>query len=472
MTELLTTRFAEPIASYRELLRCIAATGESPHRRPAPLGTHPVEGPSLTTPHLRIHVNHSYQDADELGSFPADTAPVCVRIHVHGYSDRYPDRQAAGSDLVHEFSAIEAEAWARAVLGRHWSDYAYEVIRRIDVDRRMRTNLIYTQPLFVVFLASDGTPVLAPDNIAWNRVWLKVIDARKLDPDPESRALLDHIARVGPYAPTEGIRHPDTEPDGGWRLDVTGVPVDQLTDTAAETVRALRNGIRTRGSIDKQFRPVRLHVEHDRAVVYFRWARNPNTFALTMHPPQAADELAGPPWHTPASVAGTIIAGWREELCTGLLVRGTRRRDGDTIYISAPRTAPVRQKYWISEVPVHGAWLARDGLDIDRPLEWKNTGVLAVWVQAGVNNEIGRPYVGHAAARWSGEVTAHLDVLETVPGTPDTATAQLVHRITHMLADLGAATVTASVGNEYLVELGYTNRPDKSGMVLDVASMP
>ncbi len=77
------------------------------------------------------------------------------------------------------------------------------------------------------------------------------------------------------------------------------MPVDRLTDTAAETVRALRNGIRVRGRIAKQFRPIRLHVELDHVVVYFKWARNPNTFAVTMHPPQTGDELAGPPWHTP-----------------------------------------------------------------------------------------------------------------------------------------------------------------------------
>lgn len=151
----------------------------------------------------------------------------------------------------------------------------------------MRTHMMYTQPLFVMFLTSDGTPVLAPDNIAWHRVWPKVVDARKLEPDPSSNALRAHIARFGPYAPTEGIRHPDTEPDDGWRLKLTGLSLDELTDTAAETVRALRDGIRVRGAIDKQFRPVRLHVEHDRVMVYFRWARNPNIFALAMRPPQS-----------------------------------------------------------------------------------------------------------------------------------------------------------------------------------------
>ncbi|MDV6296553.1 hypothetical protein [Rhodococcus aetherivorans] len=475
MTERLTTEFADRIAVYRDLLRCLVVTGEPSPPDPAAVETRPVEGPSLTTAHLRIHVRHSYQDADELGSFPPGMEPVCLRIHVQGYCDRYPDRRAAGSDLVHAVPATEAEAWARALLGRQWSDYAYEVIRRTDVDHRMRTNMMYTQPLFVVFLTSDGTPVLAPDNIAWHRVWPKVVDARKLEPDPSSNALRAHIARFGPYAPTEGIRHPDTEPDGGWRLELTGLSLDELTDTAAATVRALRDGIRVRGAIDKQFRPVRLHVEHDRVVVHFRWARNPNIFALAMRPPQTGNDLAGPPWHTPAAVAATVISGWQEELCTGLLVRGTRRREGRTIHISGPRTPTGRQEYWVGTVPLHersGAWLARAGLDIDRPLEWKNAGVLAAWVQAFVNNRQARPFVGHAAAYWSDETTAHLEVLDTVPGTPDTVTAQLVHRLTHMLADLGAETITTSFENEHLADLGYMNHPEESGMILDVTTMP
>ncbi|WP_240959958.1 hypothetical protein [Rhodococcus sp. HNM0563] len=324
MTEQLTTRFADRIADHRETLRRLVATGETPHHQSALVDSRPVEGPSLTTPHLRIHVRHSCQDADELGSFPPGAAPVCVRIHVEGYSDRYPDRRSAKSDLVHTMPATECEAWARALLGRQWSDYAYEVIRRTDVDPRMHTDMAYTQPLFVVFLASDGSALLAPDNIVWNRVWPKVTDARKLDPDPASTALLAHIARVGPYAPTDGIRHPDTEPDGGWRLDVTGLPLGELTDTAAATVRALRDGIRVRGTITKQFRPVRLHVERDRAVVHFRWARNLNTFALDMRPPQTGNDLAGPPWHTPVALAAAVMARWQEELRTGLLIHGTR----------------------------------------------------------------------------------------------------------------------------------------------------
>lgn len=75
MTERLTTEFADRIAVYRDLLRRLVTAGPSPPD-PAAVETRPVEGPSLTTVHLRIHVRHSYQDADELGSFPPGMEPV------------------------------------------------------------------------------------------------------------------------------------------------------------------------------------------------------------------------------------------------------------------------------------------------------------------------------------------------------------------------------------------------------------
>ncbi|CDZ89583.1 hypothetical protein RR21198_3533 [Rhodococcus rhodochrous ATCC 21198] len=168
------------------------------------------------------------------------------------------------------------------------------------------------------------------------------------------------------------------------------------------------------------------------------------------------------------------MAGWQEELCTGLLVRGTRRREGETIHISGPCTPTAPQEYGVDTVPLHehcGAWLARAGLDIDRPLEWKNTGVLAAWVQAFVDNRQARPFVGHAAAYWSNETTAHLEVLDTVPGTPDTVTAQLAHRLTHLLADLGAQVIETPHQHQCLADLGYGTHPRRDGLVLEVTTM-
>ncbi|WP_235174562.1 hypothetical protein [Tomitella biformata] len=458
MTRLLTTQFADRIAVYRELLNHVAATGWPSHPDPRwPVDTDTVEGPSLTTPHLRIHVAHSYQDGADVGSFPAGVEPVCLRIHVQGYSDQYPDREAAGTDLADAVPEEEGEAWARALLGQ-WSDYAYELTRQADAGEA-RSRMWFKQRIYVLFLAPDGTPLLAPDNTAWPRIWERNTGARKLDPDPSSTELLAHIAQFGPYAVTEGIRDPHTEPDGGWRLAMTGLPLDGLTDTSAATARQLRDAVRVRGAVDSKFRPIRVHLERATAVVHFRWARNPNTFAVTLRLPQTRGELPGPPMDTPRGVAYEALGRWQEGLRTGFLVRGTRRRIYGVIHLSAPphTPGPRSREFGIAEV---------------LPLAWGNAEVLAVWLEAYVNNEQGLPFVGQAAARWSDETTAHVEVLEVTAGTPDTVVAQLAHAITHRLADLGAETIETPFRDEHLVALGYVARPDGQGMALDVTSMP
>lgn len=122
MTALLTAQFTDQIVIYQDLLRHVVAKGEPSHRDSRwPVEENPVEGPSLTEPHLRIHVSHSYQEATNLGSFLPGMKPMCLRIHVQGYSDHYPDREAVGTDLADAADEVEREAWARALRGP-WSD--------------------------------------------------------------------------------------------------------------------------------------------------------------------------------------------------------------------------------------------------------------------------------------------------------------------------------------------------------------
>lgn len=95
------SRYAEQIAVYRDLLRHIAENGgpDGPDSR-WPVHCNPVDGPSLTVPGLRLHLRHSYHAGGALGSFPSGAIPMVLRIHVQGYSDEYPDRTSARSDLL------------------------------------------------------------------------------------------------------------------------------------------------------------------------------------------------------------------------------------------------------------------------------------------------------------------------------------------------------------------------------------
>ncbi|MBB3037005.1 hypothetical protein [Hoyosella altamirensis] len=476
MTDVLAELFSEQISVYRKVLANIAAERGLPRTDPPwPNGTSPIDGASLTDPALRVAIVHSFQSAGDLGSFRNSLDPVCLRIHVQGYSSQFPNRQSARSNLLDEVSEAEGEAWARALLGKYWSDYAYELLWHRRVSDRVRARMWYKQRIYVVLLAQNGTPLLAPDNFAWSRVWHAIEHARKLDPDPSSNELLSYIERFGPYAVTAGIRDPHTEPDGGWRVEMTGESLEALTETARETLRHLRNKVRVRGVVDSAFRPVRIHVEDHSIVVYFHWAKNPNTFALSVPMPQSPGDFRGPPVDTPGRYASEALFRWQEDLRTGLLVWGIRTRIGKTIHVSTRRIDHEHCEFGIGPVPMHeksGVWLADAGLSIETPRASINSGTLAAWIQAYPNKKYAKPFVGHAAARWLDQTTACIDVLEVVQGTESVVTGQLAHIITHTLANMGARLIETPFDCESLAALGYEQRPIIGGMQLDVTTMP
>ncbi|MGV8871760.1 MAG: hypothetical protein ACOH2Q_04485 [Rhodococcus sp. (in: high G+C Gram-positive bacteria)] len=336
MTGRIASLYAAGIAVYRDLLRHIAADRTLSHPDPRwPISDHPVEGPSLTVPGLRIHVQHSYQDGIDLGSFPAESNPLVLRIHVQGFSDEYPDRNAAGSTLMDSVTDREGEAWTRALLGEWWADHAYELVRIPNPPKTVATRMWLMQRIYLVLLSDDGEPMLAPDNVAFRRVWHGIDSARKIV--PTSPAVAAHLEATGPFFETEDIRDPNTEADGGWRLEITGDNIDGLSKTAAATARRLMQSVRIRGRIDTEFRPVRVHVTQDQACVYFRWAKNPNTFAMTLRFPQSEGDFSGPPLDSPGSVVAECLSSWKEDLRTGLLVWGRRVRRADgAVHISWP----------------------------------------------------------------------------------------------------------------------------------------
>lgn len=477
MTGHIASVYADEIVVYRDLLWHIAADRTLSHPDPRwPISDHPVEGPSLTVPSLRIHVRHSYQDGGDLGSFPPEVNPLVLRIHVQGFSDEYQDRRAAKSDLLDSVTDPEAEAWTRALLGQRWADYAYELVRTPNPPKNTATRMRFAQRVYVLLLDAHGEPTLAPDNFAFKRVWDGIDSARKII--PTSPAVAAHLRSVGPFFETAGIRDPNTETDGGWRLDVTGDDIGRLPTLAAATARSLIRSVRVRGRVDSKFRPIRVHVEQDRARVYFRWAKNPNTFAMTLRLPRSEDEFSGPPLDSPDSIVAICLSSWQEDLRTGLLVWGrrTRRADG-AVHISWPITEMTgSRQHRVAAVPRHdtsGSWLSDYGLDISEAREAQKSGALAVWLQAYVDNCEARPFVGHAAARWVDDTTARIDVLEVVPGTPEVVVTQLLHAITHTLADAGARAIELQFSDQRFERFGYVPNPTTGhGMNLDVTTMP
>lgn len=473
ITQIVSTRFASHLRILREVLdHHVHSRGHSNLDEIRwPRSTYEIDGESVTVADAHVAVSHSFQDADNLGSFAATVRPLCFRIHVQGYPSTFTDLRAARSERT-PLPRTESEGWARAALGTRWSDYAYHLVM-VETDPHIAHRPVHD--VYVVFVDATGVPALAPDNTRWNSTWIGHVQPRKLHPDPANITLIDQLARSGPFAATDTIQDPRTEPDGSWKIEIVGDPPEALSDVARETFTRACRSLRIRGAVTSRFRTITIELDGDLVRVYFQWAKNPNLFAMTFRLPTTTDDFRGPPIDTPAGVVSTVLMDWMEELDTGLIVRGTRHRENGVLHISAPTPSicPPRHDYGLSSVPLHdtsGAWLAAEGLHIDAAVDAKNAGTLAVWVQAYENNQQGRPFVGHAAARWTAPGVAAFDVLETVPGTPDSVNAQLIGAITHALADAGAHEITTLFEHPELMTLGYII--DAGRPRLNVTSMP
>lgn len=335
LAALLASRYSTAIGLQRALLRHYAAdSSPTPPHPNWPGHDHPLEGPSLLTPGLKVHLSSRHQDANDLGSFPMGTAALAVCIHVQAFSADFPTRQAARNDLLDGITEVEGDGWVRALLGDHWADHSYALVQSNNPPRWVRP-FHTAQRVYVVLLDENAKPLLAPDNFRFQGLWVGVDSARKIE--PRDLELAARIVRGGPYADTDTFRDPRTEKDGGWRIEVTGLDPEELAPLAGETAQRLIRGVRIRGAVDTRFRPLRVHVDATVLWVYFQWEGDAETYALTVRPPQTERDLRGPPQDSPGALVGSLLLSWMEELCTGLRNRGHRRRTADgALHLSGP----------------------------------------------------------------------------------------------------------------------------------------
>ncbi|MBY6540281.1 hypothetical protein HQ325_16525 [Rhodococcus sp. BP-349] len=329
-------RYAGTVAVYRDLLKHTAAQRHINFPDPRwPVEDNPLEGISLLDPGLRVRVLHSYQDGVDLGSFPPGAEVLALRIHVQAFSAMFPTRAAAHGQLLDTLSDAESDGWARALLGDHWADHSYELRLQKNEDNRRTTRALTAQRVYVLLLDQHAQPMLAPDNFAFERIWLRVDSGRKVP--PRSSTLTERIRRDGPYANTEAIRDPRTDKDGRWRIHVTGPDRAELVPLANATAHHLIRGVRIRGAIDTHFVPLRVHIDPTLLWVYFRWEGDPETYVLTLRPPQTDSDLRGPPWDSPGAIVGEALVGWQEDLRTGLRRhRGATRTPVGALHLSGP----------------------------------------------------------------------------------------------------------------------------------------
>ncbi|SIS18549.1 hypothetical protein SAMN05445060_3349 [Williamsia sterculiae] len=239
--------------------------------------------------------------------------------------------------------------------------------------------------------------------------------------------------------------------------------------------------IMTGNGIHKDLRPTSVRVNAETLQLVFKWRSNPNSFAITRRLPQTADELRSPA-DTPAEWALYMTLMWQEELSTGLLVRGTRRRVDGVIYIEEPAKTALDPEHGYTYSFYHQDISPdADGLvhithgqsPHNRRVSTYNPDQLIGWEIAARHSDAeSMRYVGKAVTSWTGsDGVASLDILDTRPGTPPHIVERIAFKAVHAAADAGALEVTTTLAIPVLAAVGFA--PASSNhLTLDVRSMP
>ncbi|WP_049821357.1 hypothetical protein [Kineococcus radiotolerans] len=213
-------------------------------------------------------------------------------------------------------------------------------------------------------------------------------------------------------------------------------------------------------------------------VVVLRWQQGPSVYAIAI--PLLPEGAHGHEELPPGLSTGlpiTSLPEWveevalwlMEELDTGLVRRATRTRIGDLTFLTTSGGAAdvLPQGYYVSTLYIgphggKGEHLADVGLDLSIARRILDGGRLLTWLHAYVNNSRGEPFVGHVVVARSpadpagnGTQSARLEVLEVVPGTPDTVAAALAYHAVRDAIESGAETVSSTLDDPALKKVGF-----------------
>ncbi len=280
------TRHPGPIAFLQHDIRSMVMSGGRSDIRLRP--DQRLYGPSVYDDATRIVVGHSFHPyTADLGTFPADSLPMFVRVVVSAYplAPSAPPLRVQ-SDPTAEVSLVEAEGWFRAGMGDEWADYAY--LRAADDAIPARAG-VYR---FGLILDVTGAPLLAPTNFEWSRV-----DGRpdrgihKLAPSDANIVLRERILREGPFADPSAYLDPRTTPDGRWRIETS---VRDADDDTAATFWMLTDLLRVRGGVHTRFVPVAFHLVGRSATLTYRLVGRPGIYDATVPIPSSTDLASTP----------------------------------------------------------------------------------------------------------------------------------------------------------------------------------
>lgn len=222
-------------------------------------------------------------------------------------------------------------------------------------------------------------------------------------------------------------------------------------DAAVAALKPLLGGT----TVPDGFRLVDVRSEGSDLVVLFRWRSNRHVFGIVFPWRAAVGVSTGQPVASAGEWA-TEVSWWlAEELDTGYVGRAWRRQKPDYIELY-DRGYEFDDRYYVSQVPGNGAWLAHCGWDVSIARGLRRRGLLVAWLQAYLNNASGDPVVGQAVVGRLATGEAELAVLDVTSGVPDVVARDLVWVAVHEADDDGAARIKVPGGHTWLLaELGF-----------------
>jgi hypothetical protein len=210
------------------------------------------------------------------------------------------------------------------------------------------------------------------------------------------------------------------------------------------------------------------------AVILFRWDGEPHLYGI----PVPLDDVRHEFYYSDYTVSSD--EEWLDSVTTGLGVmldtghRATARRTrvDDYIELRSEGGWPIDERFYLRTVDESHELLAErlreDGLDPSAALESRAQDRLVTWLLSYENNSTGTPYVGQAVVSSTGEGSAHLELVETTAGVPQTVALELAYFAAHDAVAAGARVVTTDVSLPTVELAGFA--PDRSGaLTLDTS---
>ncbi|GAA1463566.1 hypothetical protein [Williamsia maris] len=436
-----------------------------------------LRGRSVTAADTQLEIAIAVHDVDDAGSFPPNSLPRAVVMTIYPFPAGLTGAEAIRDGASTAIADAEGEAWLRVVLGDELADYAYQLHTNIR-PRGKRAALHTHQKIFASFIARRDHHLLAPDNFTWQRLSHTSQQLpRKLEPSTHNTELIELVAASGPFADAELVRDLRTNPDGTWRIQLTGDDLDHLTPVAREALEQAYQLFRIRGAIHTSLQPERLIATPHEVQLHFRWKRNPNTFAIATQLPQTEASFYSPV-SNPAAWMSYRASDWDEELSTGWVRWAQRSRINGVIhlgrrqeltrsggYSSIGNLTPRADTNGIVSIP-HG-----ENLAMDTTVTYRASRLIAWNHELDVRH---KPYAfaAHAVIAWTDTPgVASLDILEALPTTPDYSIRRAAFHAIHDAADAGAHLITTTLTTPVLDELGLVTETT-GRRVLDVLTMP